>query len=164
MSLHPEGSFQETRIVDHGYSITKSGTHQLWVRFETAPEQTIVGYFFLSERAVENTIKKIRDMGYDGDDLEQLADGTRLAGCMCGITVEHDSYNGHKQAKVGFVNRYGESREAKRDESVAIKVKMFNALLKAAPKGKPVRSTTVAAAPTYDEANPPPLNDQGYPF
>jgi methenyltetrahydromethanopterin cyclohydrolase len=161
MSLHPAGTFPETKIVDHGYSIAKTGTHQFWVRFETAPEQTIIGYFFLSERAIENTIKKIRDMGYDGDDLEQLADGTRLAGCMVGITVDHESYQGHEQAKVGFVNRYGESREAKRDESVAVKVKMFNALLKAAPKGKPVRAVS---ASHYDEANPPPLNDQGYPF
>ena len=156
-SIHPAGQFEAT-ISNHGYSMTSTGTHQFWVQFETKAG-SLRGFFFLSDKAIEHTIAKIRAMGYDGDNLEELADGTRLAGLMCLVTVEHDNYNGKTSAKVSFVDAWGTQRGAKRDNEVAAKVKMFNALLKRTEKGKPVRAEADATpAPRYDEANPPPAN------
>lgn len=173
-NIHPAGSFDAT-ITEHGYSFSGTNTTQLMVRFETQ-HGSIVGYFSFSDAAVEYTIEKIRNMGFQGDDLDAL-NGDCLIGNKCSIVVDHEEYNGQMKAKVKFVNAFGQSREFKRDAAAAAKAKMFNGLLRkqakitpppqAAPKPSPA-ATQGEPEPDwgtegegYDERNPPP-DDLGF--
>lgn len=139
--MHPAGTFR-AEIVDHGYSETKAGTPQFTVQFSTE-SGTIAGFFAMTDKAIEHTIKKIRAMGYEGDDLDDLADGTVLKGCYCSIQVTHETYNGQISAKVGWVNPDGYTPGIKKSASAAANARRFNSLLKK------------TALPKADDGNPP---------
>lgn len=134
--LFPKGNYLAT-VLEHGFGKTPSGSEQFVVKFDTEAG-VITGYFSLAETvndkgksAADYTMGKIRAMGFNGDDLGELAEGDLLAGNKCDITVEHDTYQGKTKAKVGFVNPVG-GGAIKKDPSV--NVKRFNALLRKAPK------------------------------
>jgi len=132
MQLHPEG-FYEAEILDHGYSKSKTGTDTLVVRFET--EHGLVnGYFYLTHKAAEGTIRKIRAMGFAGDDLGELADGAELRGNRCQVQVEHSDYGEQTTARVGWVYPIGYTPGVQRDAEAAAAVKQFNAVLRKEPK------------------------------
>jgi len=131
--LHPKGLFKAT-IADHAYQTSSRGTATLAVQFET-DEGEIRGFFALSDKAAEHTIRKIRAMGYEGDDLGELADGNVLRGNACQIDVEHDdTYDGTMRDKVSWVHPADYVPGMQRDEATAVNVKKFNALLKREPK------------------------------
>lgn len=136
-TLHPAGDFR-AEILDHGFSETQSGTPQFVVKFRTEHD-TINGYFAMTDRAIEHTIKKIRAMGYEGDDLSDLEDGALLRGLFCSIQVTHDTYNGQVSAKVGWVNPDGYTPGVKKSAAAAANAKRFNSLLKKIPAGTPAK-------------------------
>jgi hypothetical protein len=133
--LHPAGVVR-ARIEDHGYSTAKSGNDQFVVRFQTK-HGSIASYFSLSDKAADWTVEKIRAMGYEGDDMGALADGTALRGRFCMIEVRHEEYGGRMRAKVAFVNPDGWEPGIQRSEDAAVNAKRFNALLKRKPKPEP---------------------------
>ena len=126
--LHPAGTFR-AEIVDHGFSESTTGNPQFSVQFRTEHD-TISGYFSMTDKAIEHTIKKIRAMGYEGDDLADLEDGTVLKGCFCSIQITHETYNGQVSAKVGWVNPDGYVPGIKKSASAAANARRFNSLLK----------------------------------
>ena len=160
--MHSQGRFDAV-VTDHGYNVAKTGTPQLWVAYQTG-EGTITAFLAITDKTAERVVKSIRAMGFQGDDMDALADGQQLRGNSCCITIRHESYNGETQAKVAFIDPYGsEAVGAKRlapAEVAASNVRRFNALLKHEAK-QPQQSAT-PAKPEYDEMNPPPLDEPGF--
>lgn len=141
---HPAGNFR-AEILDHGWSESSTGTPQFTVKFQTEHGH-VNGYFPMTDRAAEHTLRKIRAMGYEGDDLDDLADGSVLKGCFCQIQVTHETHNGKTSAKVGFVDPDGYVPGVKKSAGAAANARRFNGLLK-----KITTSTTSAG----DDSKPP---------
>lgn len=131
--MHPAGDFR-AQILDHGFSESTTGTPQFTTVFETEHGR-ITGFFALTDKAAEHTLKKIRAMGYEGDDLSDLEDGDVLRGCYCTIQVVHEPYNGRTTAKVGFVNPDGWEPGIKKSAAAAAVARRFNSLLKKTTNG-----------------------------
>lgn len=137
--MHAAGWFDAT-ILDHGFDVTRKGAEFFWVDFATRDrdgnEDAILGRFYVSsDKAAEITVEKIERMGYEGNDLTALGDGTVLKGNVTRIKVEHEEYNGKTFAKVAAVGTEG----PKHNETVAANVGRFNDLLNApedAPDGE----------------------------
>jgi hypothetical protein len=161
--MHSEGTF-DAKVTDHGFAPGNKGP-QLWVKFETS-EGNIAGWFSFTDKAAQHTVKKIRNIGYQGDNIEQLNDGVSMRGMLCSIVVEHEEYDGKTRAKVAFVNRLGDTGGSlDRDDAAARNAARFNALLRQADKLEPTRvDEPENPAPDYDEMNPPPLLDDDLPF
>ena len=161
--MHSQGRFDAV-VTDHGYNVAKTATPQLWVTYQTS-DGTITAFLAITDKTAERVVKSIRAMGYQGDDLEALADGQHLRGNQCCITIRHESYNGATIAKVAFVDSIGSAAGgAKRlspAEVAASNVRRFNALLKTAAKSTPVKQPKAPASPEYDELNPPPIDEPG---
>jgi hypothetical protein len=150
-ALHPEGFFR-AEIVDHGFGKTETRTNYLGVRFRTLLEGEavgeITGFFYLTDKSAEYTVQKVRAMGYEGDDLRDLAKVPPiLMGRMVKISVEHREYQGEMRDSVASV--YPENWEPglKKDAEAATNVARFNALLK---KEKPLVNHVKVASPEDD--------------
>ena len=142
MELHPEGTFNDVEILDHGFDESPDkGTLNFWVKFKTEHGE-IGGRFYMSEKAIEHTCKKIAAMGFRGDDLNELAGGETLLGKLCQITVEHEEYDGTTRARVGFVNENHSTGNWSHNEAAALKASQFNAIWRA-QKGNAASSDTV---------------------
>ena len=132
--IHPIGTFNDTEIIDHGFA--ESGEKKslyFWVKFRTPGAEDfgeVFGNFYLTEKAAPSTVEKIASMGYAGDDLSELSDGTKLRGNVVQITVEHDTYQETTRARVGWVNKNNAIMGPTHDEAAAAKAKQFNALFK----------------------------------
>ena len=153
-NLHPAGQFDDAVIIDHGYSKAKTGTVQLFVVFETTADK-ITGFFALTDKAIEYTLKNIRAMGFDGERLEDLADGKAMDGNLCQIQVDHEEWNGKTRAKVSWVNPVGAGGGGiERDADGPAVASRFNALLRKEPVvPKAVKGGT---APPNNPTNPTP--------
>jgi hypothetical protein len=145
--LHPKGFFR-AEILDHGFGKTDAGTDYFGVRFKTliddGPTGEITGFFYMTEKSAEYTVQKVRAMGYEGDDLRDLAKVPPiLQGRMVKITVEHREYQGEMRDSVASV--YPEDWEPglKKDAEAATNVARFNALLR---KEKPITQKKAVGA------------------
>jgi len=132
--IHPTGTFNDCEIIDHGFA--ESGQKKslyFWIKVRTPQSDefgNVFGNFYLTGAAAEQTIDKIAAMGFNGDDLQELADGTKLRGNVVQITVEHDEYNDNVRARIGFVNPNNAIVGPTHDEKAAQNAKQFNALWK----------------------------------
>lgn len=84
---------------------TESGTPYLCLTFSgdgESTEGTAYGYLYLSEKALGNSVKTLRDaFGFDGDFetvVQQVTDKP------CSITCENEEYNGKERVKVKWIN------------------------------------------------------------
>jgi len=155
--MHNEGQF-DAEIMDHGFMAGNKGP-QLWVKFKTSQGQ-ITAFLHFTPDASEYSVKKVRAMGFQGDDLSQLGDGKALAGNLCSITVYHDTYNGETRAKVSYIDPLGGGGwQGEKDPGAASDASAYNALLRSEPK---INATKVEDPQQYDEMNPPP-GDDDYP-
>jgi hypothetical protein len=129
--LHPEGKFP-AKIMEHAIQTASTGTDQLAVRFETEYGSLWAWYAF-TEDAAPHTVKKIRAMGYQGDDIGELADGIVLVGNECEVTVKHEmGRDGRPRAKVTRVSPPGGDKMVS-DERATQAVRKYNALLRSVP-------------------------------
>jgi hypothetical protein len=138
--LHPEGLFK-AEIMNHGFGKSSTGSEYFGVEFGTLLEGDatgkITGFFYLTDAAAEETVKKIRIMGYEGFNLHELGvEPPILSGKMVQIQVVHESYQGKIRDKVNWV--YPENYEPglRKDVETASNVKRFDALLQ---KYKPIK-------------------------
>lgn len=133
--LHPIGTFNDVEILDHGFDESpEKNTPFFWVSYKTEIGN-LTGRFYLTDRTVEYTIQKIEAMGFNGDSLAELADGTALAGNLCQITVEHETYEGNTRARVGFVNPNNSTIGPTHNEKAAANVKQFDTMWRVQRKG-----------------------------
>jgi hypothetical protein len=61
---------------------------------------------WLSVGAVDRTAETLRNLGYTGDDFEEL-NGTCLEGYECEFTTKWEEFNGKSYEKVNYVNPVG---------------------------------------------------------
>lgn len=85
------------------------------VRFQTNGGGEIEGWFCLSEASLPYTIEKLDNLGWTGDNIEELDNSDTLVGSVCSIVVGEEEYNGKMRSKVKFVNRFREQHSP--DES-----------------------------------------------
>lgn len=99
-------------VMDHGFGPKEgeTGTPYLSVQFKLETMDThedagtITAWLYLSDKAIEHTAKKLRAIGYVGTSSEELADGTKLRGLRCQVTVKNEVYEGKLRSKVEWIN------------------------------------------------------------
>lgn len=141
--IHTPGLFPAV-VVEHGWSESKNGTPSLTVAFQT-DEGMIRGWFYMTDKAAQHTIKKIRAMGYTGDDLRELGNGMCIRGNACVIEIQHEvGQDGQQRDRVAFVHPVGYkpgNGGVKNSDAAAANVARFNALLKKEPTVAPAGSS-----------------------
>ena len=153
--IHPTGEFT-AEVVDHGIATSKAGKPMLVAKFKTI-HGYLTGWFSMSEKAIEYTVKKAVAMGFTGKSLSDLNDGKCLIGKECTITVKHEDFDGKTSAKVDRIDPLGGGggAEIKRDLAAAKSAAMFDGLLhkeQSAAGVKPVaKPSATDHVPTGDE-------------
>jgi len=104
------GTYQ-VQVVDFDLGYSETGTEQAAIRFSVLEGQecegeTIVGYLFFSERAVERAIQTLRKMGWTGMDIGCISTDD-LQNTM-EIVVDTEQYNGKDVLKVKWIQLPGE--------------------------------------------------------
>jgi hypothetical protein len=93
---------------DAGY--TAKGTEQIVLTFELHNDKrsTITHYRYLSDAALEYTLKDLRTIGWIGDDVGDFAKGLP-SGCdrEVELVIHHEEFEGKTHARVRFVNAVG---------------------------------------------------------
>jgi len=124
-TIHPVGTYEATILshyVDEGQN---TPTPYLAVKFQTT-QGHVTGFFYLSDRAIEHSMKKIIAMGYTGASMSDL-NGDNMVGNKCVIKVSQEEYQGTMRAKVGWV--YPEGWEPGGNDDVAKALTKFDGLL-----------------------------------
>lgn len=146
---HPTGEYR-AKVLDHGFAPAGTGTMQFWVKYQTESGE-IVGFFAMTDKAVEYTAEKVKAMGYQGGDWRELADGSALRGAECMIEVrEHTNpNNGVTRNQVNAVWPVDGEKPGRLSHAdpAAANVARFNAVLKRTTGAK--RPPSVKA---FDEA------------
>ena len=87
---------------------TKAGKEQVAVEFEILDEgfhgQRITWFGYFSEKTMDVTLRALRTMGWQGDDLSDL---TGITNNEVSLVVEQEEYEGKWTAKVRWVNSLG---------------------------------------------------------
>jgi hypothetical protein len=103
-----------------------------------ACDKTFYADLWLTDNSAQNTIKTLRDIGWQGMDFATLNDGNDLEGVDVEITTEVETYEGNDYEKVRFVNKPGhfanrgvKAMDANQARAVVAK---YNALLRNSPK------------------------------
>ena len=115
-------SIKATTCLDDGNAVDKTFYADLW----------------LTDNSAQNTIKTLRDIGWQGMDFATLNGGNDLEGVEVEITTEVETYEGNDYEKVRFVNKPGhfanrgvKAMDANQAKAVVAK---YNALLRNSPK------------------------------
>lgn len=103
-----------------------------------ACDKTFYADLWLTDNSAQNTIKTLRDIGWQGMDFAMLNGGNDLEGVEVEITTEVETYEGNDYEKVRFVNKPGhfanrgvKAMDANQAKAVVAK---YNALLRNSPK------------------------------
>jgi hypothetical protein len=103
-----------------------------------ACDKTFYSDLWLTDNSAQNTIKTLRDIGWQGMDFSTLNGGNDLEGVEVEITTEVETYEGNDYEKVRFVNKPGhfanrgvKAMDANQAKAVVAK---YNALLRNSPK------------------------------
>ncbi len=99
-------------VLDHGFGPKEGdeGSPYISVQFDLETMDThesagkITAWLYLSDKAIEHTAKKLRAIGYVGNDSDELADGTKLRGMRAQVTVKNEVYEGKSRAKVSWID------------------------------------------------------------
>lgn len=104
----------------------------------SACDKTFYADLWLTDNSAQNTIKTLRDIGWQGMDFSTLNGGNDLEGVEVEITTEVETYEGNDYEKVRFVNKPGhfanrgvKAMDASQAKAVVAK---YNALLRNSPK------------------------------
>lgn len=103
-----------------------------------ACDKTFYADLWLTDNSAQNTLKTLRDIGWQGMDFSTLNGGNDLEGVEVEITTEVETYEGNDYEKVRFVNKPGhfanrgvKAMDANQARAVVAK---YNALLRNSPK------------------------------
>jgi hypothetical protein len=121
---------------------TKTGTPYLSLEFSTEAGETITGWLYLSEKALANSVKTLRDaFGFDGD-FETVIE--QVVSKPCSITVELEEYEGKERLRVKWING---PRSSKPIDNQAEFLKALSAKAARIPKEASRAGTAPAKAP-----------------
>lgn len=151
-------------ITSHGLAESKNN-HTLSVKLcikattclddGNACDKTFYADLWLTDNSAQNTIKTLRDIGWQGMDFATLNGGNDLEGVEVEITTEVETYEGNDYEKVRFVNKPGhfanrgvKAMDANQAKAVVAK---YNALLRNSPKpAATAQKPAQKAAPKYE--------------
>ena len=74
---------------------------------EEEVDKNFIADLWLSDKAVERTIKTLRDLGFQGSSMADLNFPEAMQGLLCEISTEMVEYNGETSEKVKFINKPG---------------------------------------------------------
>jgi hypothetical protein len=147
----------------------KKGTPGVRVLFDT-PEGEIEWTGWLSDGALEITLKALRAMGWQGDDLDDLS---TVGSLECDVVTAFETYKDNDYLKVKFVNALGSTQMAgaKKQRFAEQMRGKIRALASAAPElAIPAKvatgATPAGTAAVLGDVAPPPTNvdDSDIPF
>lgn len=128
--------------------------------------QGFIADLWLSDKAVERTVKTLRELGFEGQTLADLNYPETMKGLLCEISTEFVEYNGESKEKVKFVNRPGSfaSRGLRScpDDMAKSIASRFDACLRTGKFHKPAQKAPAygrAIAPAQQEAYPDSADD-----
>ncbi len=106
--LIPAGRYP-AKSIDAQLGEAKSGNEQIGVCFQIQGDgvcsgRMLTGFFSFSDNAVDYTMEKLRNAGWQGDDLSDLS-SLCPSEVECSIVVQHEDYEGKTNAKIAFVNK-----------------------------------------------------------
>lgn len=160
-NLLPVGT-HDVRIVSHVLSKASTGTPCVVIDVEDKDARRLRWYGYLSERAVEGTIERLQDIGWDADaadwQIESLNGTTLLVDKPCQVVVEDEEYEGKIRRKVKYLNppggRVSETMEPAEAKSFSNDLRKR---LIASRGPRPNRAPSSAAKPAAKKPSPAPV-------
>lgn len=160
VGVHP------AKVVQHQLGKSGTGTPHVAVLLENAAGDRITWYGYLTDAALEYTLKTLGVMGWDpvahDGQISSLNETDLLVGAEVEVVVETEEWNGEHRAKVKWINQpgggLGLGMEA--DDAKSLAAKLRKKIL-AAPRPKvnaqagPSRPAARAAAPAGAAAGKP---------
>ena len=137
-------------ITGHGFAESKN-THTPSIKFalkatydldaQQPVDKTFYADLWLSDKAIENTCRTLREIGFNSDNMADLNDSQLMVGTVVEITTEWEDYNYNSYEKVKFMNAAGNyaRRGVKPMDSTQAKklAAKYNSALKNAQKRAP---------------------------
>lgn len=130
MNQFAPGTHNDVRISDIGFGESSTGSSHIWVVFEK-DDASIIGFFYLTDKAIVHTQKALLRLGARGDWDEIVAgieSGELLVGTDVQVIVEMDEFEGKTRPKVKWVNENNFVGGMQRSENAGAKAKKFAAL------------------------------------
>src|ERR1700729_4246097 len=117
MSLPMIKNRYNAKAIAFGLGETNDGKPQIGVMFEIVdhpdfPGEQITWFGYFTEKTEDRTIESLQHMGWQGDDLTELAelagdDATRVLPTPVSIVCEPDTYDAKTKLKAQGVNQLG---------------------------------------------------------
>lgn len=174
MGVIGAGRHQVT-VVDHALGKSGTGTPHVSVLFEDINGDRITWYGYLSDRAIEFTLKALGVLGWDPQEhngnLATLNSTNVLCGAGAEIVVEEETFEGKTRPKVQWVNELGGgSLEAMAETEAETFAASLRKKILSAPKPKvvshpgPAKAAEPAAQPAAAGGAPADDFDDDLPF
>jgi hypothetical protein len=147
------------KVVSHALGRSSTGTPHVAVLFEDVQGDRITWYGYLSDAAIERTIKSLQLLGWDAVASNGMVDTLNGTGLLVGneaeIVVDTEVYNGEVRHKVKWVNEPGGGMvEAMPQDDASSFAATLRAKVLSAPRPKPNSqpgpAKAVAVAPDDD--------------
>lgn len=110
MALIKEGRYA-ARVVSYGIPEVDQGkTPAVVLTFafqEDGEHRELTWYGYLSEKAIDRTMKSLIIAGFNGDYLRNLCEPNAFEEKEVSIVVEHETYEGKTRAKIKWINEPG---------------------------------------------------------
>ena len=119
-----EGTYP-AKVCDYGIGETKTGKPFVGLQFEVENEGRINTRLFLTEKALDRTIKTLKRLGLSGDDLMVLVNGPEGKGLDMNREVEivvemEASDDGKEYPRVKWINSYGSLNTVSTSKAIEI--------------------------------------------
>lgn len=140
-SIQNPGKYPAT-VSSAEFGESSTGTPYLRIDFNTEAGESIAGYLYLSEKALPNSVRTLRDaFEFDGN-FESAVE--QITGKPCSITVENEEYDGKERMKVKWINSPRSSKPIDNQESF---LKSLSAKAARIPKEAPKNLPPTKPAP-----------------
>ena len=130
------------KTVDLGQSAEK-GTPYVSILFETEQGEDLTAFLYLSDAALERTVRTLREVFGFNDDFGTVKE--QVTGKQASIVVEAEEYEGKSRMKVKWINTVG-GGSGKPLENASTLLAQLSAKAKRIPAAAPAATRT--AAPT----------------
>ena len=151
------------KTVDLGQSAEK-GTPYVSILFETEQGEDLTAFLYLSDAALERTVRTLREVFGFNDDFGTVKE--QVTGKQASIVVEAEEYEGKSRMKVKWINTVGGS-SGKPLENAGTLLAQLSAKAKRIPASAPVAARAATAAPRAARPAPAPKTahvDEDAPF